>query len=171
MSLSFFHLSTDRDMFTFITACFCQFKHNTWAVKAAVSVVCLIHAQLSDMASIMVPPEDCLWTEPGGAARFFIGVELLPEISVMTSSSSDSRTAAGIQLRWSGRWTLLQAQLSRPPALDGEDSCVAKFNLVLLARSSLYQPSSIIQGVLRNQEQPFSSEGEFKTPAHCHLRV
>ncbi len=89
----------------------------------------------------------------------------------MTSSSSDSRTAAGIQLRWSGRWTLLQAQLSRPPALDGEDSCVAKFNLVLLARSSLYQPSSIIQGVLRNQEQPFSSEGEFKTscalPSAC----
>ncbi len=70
MSLSFFHLSTDREMFTFITACFCQFKHNTWAVKAAVSVVCLIHAQLSDMTSIMVPPEDCLRTEPGGAAPF-----------------------------------------------------------------------------------------------------
>ncbi len=70
MSLSFFHLSTDRDMFTCITACFCQFKHNTWAVKAAVSVVCLIHAQLSDMTSITVPPEDCLRTEPGGAARF-----------------------------------------------------------------------------------------------------
>lgn len=83
----------------------------------------------------------------------FIGVELLPENFVMTSSSSDSRTAAGIQLRWSGRWTLLLCtQLCRPPALECWGFLCGRIkSRVDIACSSLYNPSSRVFWGTRNR--------------------
>ncbi len=106
----------------------------------------------------LVPPEGLSGTEPGVCAvslewSFFL------RTPSWTSSSSDSRTACRnpVALEWDdGHYCKRSSpDLQRS---NGEDSCVAKLNRVLLALLFIIHPP----GCSENQEQPFSSEGEFK---------